>query len=360
MALWEERTVKLSLSKLTGGAPDSRLLNDVFNEFVLYTSRIRVMGQIIINLTLHRYVNEQEQLIAANANHEFRYTPANLRFDDQAFVYQSFNRAFHANPTRITSSPHLRQTVEFLNANNAAFPHYRPFPDYDGEFDFGGKSQIIGYLRLMYIANFRSSTPAKSMAIINDGIKALKQTHLNGLTRDERNEQLTEIKRQLFYPFRQAPAGVQLSQVYQDFVNFHRNGDHRALSGGTSTPPLGDDDGKESATRTPDQVEKSIEQASAQLSQTSLSGAKRNVDRLHSPSKPMHPPLAFDNPPGITAQVIAESERENTGSHTQQSDEESKVSDIDVDEITNDMYNDSKKDWKHYPIKRNHSRNHSM
>ena len=42
--------------------------------------------------------------------------------------------------------------------------------------------------------------------------------------------------------------------------------DHRALSGGTSTPPLGDDDAKESATRTPDQVEKSIEQASAQLS----------------------------------------------------------------------------------------------
>ena len=49
------------------------------------------MGQIIINLTLHRYVNEQEQLIAANANHEFDYTPANLRFDDQAFVYQAFN-----------------------------------------------------------------------------------------------------------------------------------------------------------------------------------------------------------------------------------------------------------------------------
>jgi len=60
------------------------------------------MGQIIINLTLHRYVNEQEQLIAANANHEFDYTPANLRFDDQAFVYQAFNRALHANPNKIT------------------------------------------------------------------------------------------------------------------------------------------------------------------------------------------------------------------------------------------------------------------
>ena len=221
---WEERTVKLSLSKLTGGAPDSRLLNDVLNEFVHYTGRIRVMGHIILNLTLHRYVNQQEQLIAANANHVFNYTPANLRFDDQAFVYQAFNRAFHANPARITSSPHLRQTVVALNANNAAFPNYRPFPNYDGEFDFGGKSQIIGYLRLMYIANFRSSTPAKSMAVVNDGIKALKQTHLSGLSRNARNVQLTEIKRQLFYPFRQAPAGVQLSQVCQDFVNFHRNG----------------------------------------------------------------------------------------------------------------------------------------
>jgi len=58
---------------------------------------------------------------------------------------------------------------------------------------------------------------------------------------------------------------------------------------------------------------------------------------------------------GITAQVIAESERKNTGSHTQQSDEESKVSDIDIDEITNDMYNDTKKDWSKFPIKRNHS-----
>ena len=81
----------------------------------------------------------------------------------------------------------------------------------------------------------------------------------------------------------------------------------------TSTPPLGDDDAKESATRTPDQVEKSIEQASAQLSHTSLSGAKRNLDKLHSPNKPMQTG-------GNTTQVIAESERENTGPPTLQSE----------------------------------------
>ena len=62
------------------------------------------------------------------------------------------------------------------------------------------------------------------MAIVNDGIRAPEQTHLKGLTRNERNEHLTEVRRQLFYPYCKAPAGVQLTQECQDFVDFHRTG----------------------------------------------------------------------------------------------------------------------------------------
>jgi hypothetical protein len=187
------RAKKTSLEHLVMNIADKKLIIKAIDKLVLLNSKIAVRGSMIMNYLVAKCIDEGTVLPPIN----------------QALLYKAFNWN------------HQTALSEQFPEIEGRIPN--PLTAEDVRID--GKSWLIGYLVVLYMANIKTSIRGKYNSVIKQSIKGYIKAYLPNASKDDISTISFYLKRCICRPRSETEEQYShLDEDARDLVKFHRDG----------------------------------------------------------------------------------------------------------------------------------------